>query len=372
MARHIPKAAWWFPFVGCILFAGLVLSLAASDPARAVRGNTIRNADLPLTITRSGGYTLGEEISATGGGITISVSNVTIDLAGFTLGGGTGDGISVGVTGLKNIVVKNGRIRGWGGHGIDLDTSTPSSSQILDVVSEGNGADGIRVFTGSLLSGCTASGNGEDGIQGDGDGGTIVDCTTSSNGGDGFALENGAWSVSHCSAVSNTGNGISAEGEGTNVLACASANNKGSGIRMQGPGTITSSTFHNNGDSVGDVGIFASEGVNVLDTVASNNFSVGIAVQENSTVRGCTASANRTVGIDTTGDGNLIEDNHVIGNLLYGIAAESLISQHNFIVHNMAHGNGTDYSLATGNSYGVINTGSASFSNSNSWANYKH
>ena len=53
----------------------------------------IHQADLPLTISSSGSYYLVEDIVTTGNGITIAADNVTIDLMGFTLEGGVGDGL---------------------------------------------------------------------------------------------------------------------------------------------------------------------------------------------------------------------------------------------------------------------------------------
>ena len=76
----------------------------------------IHASDLPLTIFSSGSYYLAENISTAGGGITIAANtnNVTIDLMGFSLSGGTGRGILAGNP-SKNITVKNGTVSGWGG-----------------------------------------------------------------------------------------------------------------------------------------------------------------------------------------------------------------------------------------------------------------
>ena len=52
----------------------------------------IHEADLPLMITAAGSYYLTEPIATTGGGITIAASNVTLDLMGFRLDGGSDDG----------------------------------------------------------------------------------------------------------------------------------------------------------------------------------------------------------------------------------------------------------------------------------------
>src|SRR5689334_2327995 len=49
---------------------------------------------LPLTISQPGSYYLAENITAAGGGITISADYVTLDLMGFSLSGAPGDGIT--------------------------------------------------------------------------------------------------------------------------------------------------------------------------------------------------------------------------------------------------------------------------------------
>ena len=72
----------------------------------------IRAADLPLTISTSGSYYAVEDLVTAGAGIKIEVDNVTIDLMGFGLSGGLGDGIKDTGT-RKNIIVRNGTVTGW-------------------------------------------------------------------------------------------------------------------------------------------------------------------------------------------------------------------------------------------------------------------
>jgi hypothetical protein len=61
-----------------------------------------------ITITQSGFFTLGGDITESGQVITISVSNITVDLGGYVVSGGT-NGIVVNA-GLSNVVIRNGRI----------------------------------------------------------------------------------------------------------------------------------------------------------------------------------------------------------------------------------------------------------------------
>ncbi|NCC52759.1 MAG: hypothetical protein EOM20_16310 [Spartobacteria bacterium] len=67
--------------------------------------------NVPITISAPGSYYLTGNLS--GGGISITTNDVTLDLMGFTLSG-SGNGIAIGgafATPLHNIVVRNGGIR---------------------------------------------------------------------------------------------------------------------------------------------------------------------------------------------------------------------------------------------------------------------
>src|SRR4051812_43950019 len=68
---------------------------------------------IPFTISQPGSYYLARNLqfaATSGNAITITVSNVTLDLSGFTLSSTsavTGDAIRIN-SGLRNIEVKNG------------------------------------------------------------------------------------------------------------------------------------------------------------------------------------------------------------------------------------------------------------------------
>lgn len=82
------------------------------------------DAGCVFRITQPGAYRLSANLSAAAGkdGIVIDASNVTLDLAGFSLIGvtGSGNGISLakGNIGIANVVIGNGIISGFGGRGI--------------------------------------------------------------------------------------------------------------------------------------------------------------------------------------------------------------------------------------------------------------
>jgi hypothetical protein len=73
-----------------------------------------------LTISQSGSYYLAESISTSGRGITIDVSDVTIDLNGFSLAGGTGSGITSAGGTFRGIVIQDGTVSGWSEWGKEI------------------------------------------------------------------------------------------------------------------------------------------------------------------------------------------------------------------------------------------------------------
>jgi hypothetical protein len=115
-------------------------------------------SSLPYTISQSGSYYLTSSLSGTSGqdGISISASNVTLDLMGFTVQGVPGSLygiINSGVT--NNITIRNGNISGWGGEGIVL-TGSGIHRTIQDILSSANGGDGIVGGDGCEVLKCGA------------------------------------------------------------------------------------------------------------------------------------------------------------------------------------------------------------------------
>jgi len=279
---------------------------------------------LPFSITQSGSYYFTKNLNFTatsGNAITISASNVTVDLMGFTLSSSsavTGDAIRMNA-GLRNISVVNGVIAGtttvavsgsapnqtWTvtpsgfANGINaLGNPEASSCQfshlrisgcrgtgldggeqavVEQVTATQNGAIGIGMATGTVtnstalsngdagincqvgsVTNCTASSNKSYGIGGS----TIVNCTASGNGTVGITGLLGI--VSNSSAALNGTNGISfLYGSVTN---CIALNNKNAGILVSS-GSVTNSTAVSNGDD----GINAPSGVVAFCKSTANN-----------------------------------------------------------------------------------------------------
>lgn len=158
---------------------------------------------LPLTITEPGVYYLVEDIATTGAGITVNASEVTIDLGGFTLGGGTGNAITA-LGGNLNVTVKNGRIEEWGQHGVALSERSAvigvhvlgnvingiqvtNDSRVIDCFAYGNGGHGIQAFVGSLVRGCQANYNQGNGIYVDHS--KVIDCVATYNAKNGIRVD---------------------------------------------------------------------------------------------------------------------------------------------------------------------------------------
>src|SRR5262249_18950266 len=82
---------------------------------------------LPFVITNSGSYFLTTNLVGASGenGIIISNDNVTLDLRGFSMIGGSAIGSGIYVpSAQKNISVRNGKLRGWQDYGIRAENTS--------------------------------------------------------------------------------------------------------------------------------------------------------------------------------------------------------------------------------------------------------
>ena len=242
---------------------------------------------LPFTITQSGSYYLSRNLqftAASGHAITITVSEVTLDLRGHTLSSTaavTGDGIRINAS-LRNVTVTNGIVTGAtgvaivGSNPINLSTTPGGFANGINAVS-GPQSVGLR-FSHLSISGCRTIGLNA------GLGPVVEHVTASLNGGVGIDTEDG--SVSHCAAYLNAGTGIRADF--SSIINCTATNNDSFGISVsQGTVTncrvslnsgrgisandasVTNCTARNNGDD----GIFAFNGVVAFCLADGNNLN---------------------------------------------------------------------------------------------------
>jgi hypothetical protein len=259
---------------------------------------------LPFTINQPGSYYLTNNLqftAASGNAITITVSNVTLDLMGFTLSSSnpvTGAGIKI-AGGLRNIAVRNGVIAGnttvavsgnprtWtttpGGFANAIDAVGPEATngQFSHLRIFGCRGIGLDAGNGAVVEQVTATENGGTGI--DAFEGSVTNSTSILNGFSGIS----AGSVSNSVARDNESNGISA----TAVANSSAVGNGTDGLNIAAGGTITNSKATSNGGN----GIFAPNGT-VSACFATSNNKTGIHAA-NGTVTSSIAIGNGDDGI---------------------------------------------------------------------------
>ena len=387
-------------------------------------------SSLPYTITNAGSYYLTTNLTGVSGtnGITIASDDVTIDLRGFALRGGSGslDGILVPTNAPHlNLTVQNGTIADWGGTGVNCDGLSDGRFLRLRVIN--NSGDGFRPGGSGEIAHCTADSNGGDGFGGtdfectyntcvstynNGAGFytfercTLINCTAHENGGDGF-FPYFDCILEHCNASANVGNGINLPfsgnlithcmagdngltgiiaGDSCTVRGCTVAYNGGDGLDADTGSTIESCTAYTNAaagiaviadSKVKDctvtgnlIGISATNDCVITGCVVNNNLQNGIVVNQSCRISENSCQANgggQTTdgGILCTGSFNRIDGNHLTENSRNGLY---LGTSGNTVIRNSAKSNNTNYHTGSGNDVGPI--GSAA-SSSSPWANFQ-
>lgn len=160
--------------------------------------------NLPFSINAPGSYFLTANLFGTSGtnGITISASDVTLDLNGFTLIGVPGSlaGVDIPAT-QENIKILNGNLRNWGRHGVNAANANNSLLYMISTSTNGwesTAQSGLSVGNGSVVKLCTARQNQFYVILA-GIGCSLSDCTASENGGSGISAGNNN-SITLCAA----------------------------------------------------------------------------------------------------------------------------------------------------------------------------
>jgi len=303
-------------------------TLSEVEPRIAINStNTPGDPDSLFKITQPGSYYLPGNVLGMAGkhGIEIEVLAgvpfVTIDLMGFELVGvfGSLDGIRAGVGGTRNVAIRSGTVRDWGGSGINISNS--ANNLLTDLRAYGNGSSGIVAGPASIVTGCTVQSVGGDGIFAEA-GSTVSNCSASQNTGNGIRTGGGC-TVTNCSASTNVGHGIFG-GNGCTVSNCSAYENIGSGITVD-------------------------SGSTVADCTARSNTLDGILCTSQSVVRGNTCTLNGTggdgVGIHATSSGNRVEGN----NCTLADRGIDVDGTGNFIARNTCSGNTTNWDVVAGN-----------------------
>jgi hypothetical protein len=138
------------------LFATVALAIVSSQlvfgqDERAIEIKSAESSNRPVTISRSGYYKLGDDVNvASGNAITITASNVTLDLGGNTVStGAAGTGNGIFVTGASGVEVRNGKVGGFNAN-INVTNGVNVRVRNLQIVGRGlapnNGPSEIGVL----------------------------------------------------------------------------------------------------------------------------------------------------------------------------------------------------------------------------------
>jgi len=311
---------------------------------------------LPFTITQPGSYYLTGNLTGVAGsdGIHVNAISVTIDLNGFTLtGAGSFTGISGGSGGSKQIVIRNGMVRGWGR---GIDTQFAPGSLIENVVVDGNVSGGIVAGQNNIIRDSIAAANGDWGILAL-QGSTIDRCTAASNPQAGFAAV--STTLTRSTATNNGLTGFSVD-VGSVASECTAFGNS-TGFLLGTGARVSRSTARQNGIGFSSGG---GHGASIEECTAETNSDDGIIVGSEALVRGSVAHGNTNDGIQTTGSGSRIEDNESMHNN----TGFRIGGTQNMVVKNRSYTNVISYSTAVNNKVGTI-TGDPT--TANPWANFQ-
>ena len=265
-------------------------------------------------ITQPGSYYLSANLNGSSGkaGVRVDTGDVTIDLNGFSLQGGSfsGDGVEI-IGGSKNVRVTNGSVRGWN---VGIRSNSIGNHTFDHLRLSGNrGAGLVAGGTGNIISNCVANANTGVGLQ-LGDNGMITEST----------------------ATANSGGGI-VSGSGSRVIRCTAANNAAHGIRV-------------------------SSRCLVLENNSRENTVNGIFVDgSDNRIEGNTCSGNGN-GFRITGTSNLIIKNSASTNPLNDAAANGT----NYVI---SAGNHIGKIVIPPSNSSATNTGLGADS-ANPWANF--
>ncbi len=124
----------------------------------------------PVKVKKSGSYILTgnlEPNNANTDAISVTASNVTIDLGGYSIVGPAknGNGIGINAGAQNGVTVQNGSVSGMGSNGVVLGNyGVARNLQVTGNGTSGSGAGIQCVGASCLVSNCIASGNGSSGL----------------------------------------------------------------------------------------------------------------------------------------------------------------------------------------------------------------
>lgn len=317
---------------------------------------------LPYNITATGSYYVTDNLSGAVG-INISVSNVTIDLNGYSLTGTPGnasEGIEVTVA-ATNIVIRNGGVTAWGKEGIKATLATHSSFSALQILN--NSYDGIACGNNNLASFVVASNNGFDGID-FGESAAIYHSTAANNMNDGIEADAGS-SLLQCTARDNAQHGVRTTGSST-ITNCNASENNNHGFSCGAGSTVSQNTASNNTLN----GFYLFGASLASSNTARNNGNHGFEFLNDCVIQSNSASLNGFSGFSTTYGGGKIDDNSSTTNAHHGYNIQN--SGGYQVTRNTASGNGINaFNVLAGNAFATVVTSGNINTNTNPYANFQ-
>jgi parallel beta-helix repeat protein len=296
---------------------------------------------LPYAITTSGSYYVTGNLTGVSGqnGITITASDVNVDLNGFSLTGIAGAKIGVAIIGgVGGVSVSNGSVNAWPTGGVvALDSVGPKPATACRFTAlhlATNGSVGLDAGYAALVRDCIAEKNVGPGIY-VGEGSNVEHCNSNYNsGGNGsgfvtyFVQQSGGGvfgpsMFKSCNATGNSQSGFFASGSvlteclananlkvGINadhatLRSCTAEKNKLSGVSSTSA-TIEGCLSYDNGTGASDYGFEGFSGTTLSNCVARGNSGDGIHLFTGGSATACTAIFNDTSGISLTDGGSAI------------------------------------------------------------------
>lgn len=274
---------------------------SAKSVATAINAqNTPGNATATFVISQPGSYYLAANLAGESGksGIVVGASDVTIDLAGFTLTGAD-DGI-YGITGAtlseQNIHITNGTFRNWA----DTAVYFPSSGRcvVSDLTLIDNKDSGISLGIFSRVENCLVQG------------GTV-----------GFFLDSGT-SIRKTTIFNTTGSAIALSSGNGHVEDC----------------NISNCSY--------GIGESAGGDARITGCIINNITNTGISLCANNYVADNLISDCAVAGIDLRCGSNVVTRNFLNGN---GIAVDTSNNNKEQVFANTLRDNTTNFTNLTGN-----------------------
>lgn len=344
------------------------------EPRKPVNSTTTPgNASSVFVIDEPGSYYLTDSVIAAGKiAITITETDVTLDLNGFFVFSTGTAGILIG-NDADRCTIRNGKIfKSSGGFGINRTLATADEAEggsYEDLSVTGHGLIGLLGGKGWTVTNCRIQGGGNTGIS-VGEGSVITGCSVrgmkSVAGTTGIGARDGSviteCAVTDCDVVFGIRSGTGSTVE--NCTATGNSNSSGGlgasgGIGVDSRSTVRGCTAANNtstssGQRFGS-GISAEFSCLVVDCQANNNEGAGIVLVQASVVRGNKSHNNSGAGVfirDFNGaDGfNQIEGNSLSFNDV-GIDVDSTA---NLITGNRVLGSGENFQIVSGNRVGTV------------------